>query len=405
MWGERLRVRSRWAVLAMLFLSTVLNYLDRQALSILATTIQKDLGIDNIGYAFVVQMFLISYTISYVVAGRLTDILGTRVSLALFVGWWSVSNMLTGLTHNIAQLGAARFLLGLGEAGNYTAAPRIVAERFEPEKRGLAIGIYTAGAMVGATLAPPLIAWLALSHGWRATFVITGALGLVWLVAWLFMVAPRAAAERGHREKADWKGLLTTPHLWWLLIARLLTDPVWYFYLFWFPKYLMEDRHLTLLDVARLAWVIYLAADFGSVLGGMASGVTGRWLKSPVKGRLSIMAAAAVLAPLGAIIAAGPDLPLIFAIAALVSFCHQAWLVNLSALITDLFPTQAVGTAFGLIGAGSGLGGMASTYIVGALVTWHSYGAVFLCMAVLHPVALFFVARCRKIEAQPQIAG
>jgi ACS family hexuronate transporter-like MFS transporter len=112
-----------------------------------------------------------------------------------------------------------------------------------------------------------------------------------------------------------------------------------------------------------------------------------------------------VLAPLGAIIAAGPDLPLIFAIAALVSFCHQAWLVNLSALITDLFPTQAVGTAFGLIGAGSGLGGMASTYIVGALVTWHSYGAVFLCMAVLHPVALFFVARCRKIEAQPQIAG
>jgi ACS family hexuronate transporter-like MFS transporter len=389
----------------MLFLSTVLNYLDRQALSILATTIQKDLGIDNIGYAFIVQMFLISYTISYVVAGRLTDILGSRVSLALFVAWWSVSNMLTGLTHNIAQLGATRFLLGLGEAGNYTAAPRIVAERFEPAKRGLAIGVYTAGAMVGATIAPPLIAWLALSHGWRATFVITGALGLIWLVAWLFVVPPRPAGERDNRQKTDWKGLLTAPHLWWLLIARLLTDPVWYFYLFWFPKYLMEDRHLTLLDVARLAWVIYLAADFGSILGGMASGVTGRWLKSPIKGRLAIMAAAAVLAPLGAIIATAPNLALIFAIAALVSFCHQAWLVNLSALITDLFPTQAVGTAFGLIGAGSGLGGMASTYIVGALVTWHSYGAVFLCMAVLHPVALFFVARCRKVEPQPQIAG
>ncbi|WP_200939217.1 MULTISPECIES: MFS transporter [unclassified Caulobacter] len=386
-------------------MSTVLNYLDRQALSILATTIQKDLGIDNIGYAFIVQMFLISYTISYVVAGRLTDILGTRISLALFVGWWSVSNMLTGLTHNIAQLGAARFLLGLGEAGNYTAAPRIVAERFEPEKRGLAIGIYTAGAMVGATIAPPLIAWLALSHGWRATFVITGALGLVWLIVWLFVVPPRPAGERDDRKKTDWKRLLTAPHLWWLLIARLLTDPVWYFYLFWFPKYLMEDRHLTLLDVARLAWVIYLAADFGSILGGMASGAAGRRFNSPVKGRLSIMAAAAMFAPLGAIIAAGPHLPLIFAIAALVSFCHQAWLVNLSALITDLFPTQAVGTAFGLIGAGSGLGGMASTYIVGALVTWHSYGAVFLCMAILHPVALFFVAQCRRVEPQPQIAG
>jgi ACS family hexuronate transporter-like MFS transporter len=224
-------------------------------------------------------------------------------------------------------------------------------------------------------------------------------------MVWLLVVPPQPAGEREDRQKTDWKGLLTTPHLWWLLIARLLTDPVWYFYLFWFPKYLMEDRHLTLLNIAQLAWIIYLAADFGSILGGIASGAAGRWLKSPVKGRLSIMAAAAALAPLGAIIAAGPDLPLVFAIAALVSFCHQAWLVNLSTLITDLFPTQGVGTAFGLIGAGSGLGGMASTYIVGALVTWHSYGAVFLCMAILHPVALFIVAQCRKVEPQPQIAG
>jgi MFS transporter, ACS family, hexuronate transporter len=167
--------RMRWALLGMLFLSTVLNYLDRQTLSILAPLVQRDLGMTDLDYAWVVQLFLIAYTLAYLFAGRLTDWMGAKWSLALFVGWWSTANMLTGLVQNTFQLGAARTALGLGEAGNYTAGPKIVSERFPPQERGFAFGFYTAGAMVGATIAPPLLGWMAVVYGWRAAFFITGA--------------------------------------------------------------------------------------------------------------------------------------------------------------------------------------------------------------------------------------
>lgn len=153
----------------------VLNYLDRQALSILASTVQADLRMDDLAYARVVQLFLLAYTIAYLIAGRLTDLLGSRLAPALFVGWWSIANMMTGLVWSAGELGAARFALGLGEASNYTVGPKLVGEQFAPAERGSALGIYTAGAMVGATLAPPLIGYIALSYGWRAAFVITGA--------------------------------------------------------------------------------------------------------------------------------------------------------------------------------------------------------------------------------------
>ncbi|HEY5755954.1 MAG TPA: MFS transporter, partial [Steroidobacter sp.] len=177
----------RWAILAMLFAATVLNYVDRQTLSILASSVQKDLGIDDLGYARIVQYFLIAYAISYLFAGWITDKLGAKVSLALFLGWWSIANMATGWVRNASQLGFARMMLGIGEPGVYTAGPKAVAEHFPPAERGFALGIYTAGAMVGATIAPPLIAWLALKYGWRSAFVITGVAGFVWLAVWLFV--------------------------------------------------------------------------------------------------------------------------------------------------------------------------------------------------------------------------
>ena len=179
--------RRRWAILALLFASTILNYVDRQTLSILAASIQGELGMTDGDYARIVQVFLFTYTLAYLGAGWVTDRLGTKLSLALFVGWWSIANMLTGLVQNVTQLGAARAALGLGEAGNYTAGPKAVSEHFPPAERGFAVGVYTAGAMIGATIAPPLIAWLALAHSWRAAFVITGAAGFVWIAAWFWI--------------------------------------------------------------------------------------------------------------------------------------------------------------------------------------------------------------------------
>jgi ACS family hexuronate transporter-like MFS transporter len=176
----------RWWVVSLIFLASVLNYVDRQALSILAPTVQQELGLSNEDYAAVLNAFLVAYTVALILSGKIVDRFGVRLSLALFVGWWSIANILTGFARSAASLGVCRFLLGLGEAGNWTAAPKAVSEWFPARERGLAIGIYTLGATIGATLAPILIVGLASWHSWQAAFIITGSAGLVWLIPWLW---------------------------------------------------------------------------------------------------------------------------------------------------------------------------------------------------------------------------
>lgn len=382
--------RVRWAILAMLFAATVLNYVDRQTLSILASLVQKDLGIDDVGYARIVQMFLVAYAVSYLGAGWVTDKLGTKLTLGLFLGWWSLANMATGWVRNATELGLARLMLGIGEPGVYTAGPKAVAEHFPPAERGFAIGVYTAGAMVGATIAPPLVAWLAIAYGWRAAFVITGAAGFVWLAIWIFVYrSPEGVAPARTREPIPWAAILRDRSVWSLAVARLIADPVWYFYLFWFPKYLTDDRGMTLLQVASLAWIVYLAADIGSVGGGWLSGRFIRNGMEPAKSRIVAMAGAATLAPMGMFISAEPGMGPTLALGALVAFAHLVFQINIGALVIDLYPMRYVATVFGLIAAGSAFGGFASTYLVGRLASTGAYDQIFLLMGVLHPLAWF----------------
>jgi ACS family hexuronate transporter-like MFS transporter len=378
----------RWAILAMLFAATVLNYVDRQTLSILASQVQKDLGIDDAGYARIVQCFLIAYALSYLGAGWVTDKLGAKLTLALFLGWWSLANMATGWVRNAAQLGFARMMLGLGEPGVYTAGPKAVAEHFPPAERGVAIGIYTAGAMIGATIAPPLIAFLSLQYGWRAAFVITGAAGFVWLAIWLFVYrSPEGAPPARTKEPILWGPIVRDRRVWGFAVARMIADPVWYFYLFWFPKYLTDERGMGLIQVASLAWLVYLAADVGSIGGGFLSGRLIRSGVAPAKSRLITMGGAAVLAPLGMLIALHPSVGPTLAIGALVAFAHLVFQVNMGALIVDIYPMRNVATVFGLIAAGSAFGGFASTHLVGQLASTGTYDWIFLLMGMLHPLA------------------
>ena len=269
------RSRLRWAILALLFCATVLNYVDRQTLSILASQVQKDLGINDAGYARIVQYFLIAYTIAYLGAGWVTDRLGARLSLALFLGWWSFANMATGWVRTAGQLGFARLMLGLGEPGVYTAGPKAISEHFPPAERGLAVGIYTAGAMIGATIAPPLIAFLAIGYGWRAAFVATGAAGFVWTVAWLLVYPRPTVADRAQREPVQWREVLRDRSILALAISRLIADPVWYFYLFWFPKY-FSDRNTAELHWCRSqasrGWSIWPPTSVASVVAGFQVG-------------------------------------------------------------------------------------------------------------------------------------
>lgn len=393
--------RQRWVVLALLFGSTVLNYVDRQALSILATEVQRDLSMSTAQYATVVQLFLGAYIIGYLVSGRLTDRLGTKISLALFVGWWSLANLMTGFVQNVAQLGASRAVLGLGEAGNYTAAPKAVSEHFPPDERGLAVGIYTAGAMVGATCAPPLIGWLALTYGWRAAFIATGAAGFIWLTAWLiFYRTPAVTAQP--EKRLSLRTLMRDRSLWLLASGRLVADPVWYFYLFWFPKYLIEGLGMTLMQVATLAWVVYLAADLGSIGGGWASGRLVKHGLAPQNARLRVMLVGAMLAPLGAIIGLQPGEASTLGLGALVAGSHLLFMVNHTALVVDRFPSHSVASAFGFMGMASGLGGMLSTQVVGQLVGTHSYTLMFGLMALLHPLAWLLT---RWASAQPPVVN
>jgi ACS family hexuronate transporter-like MFS transporter len=402
----------RWWIVGLLFLSSVINYVDRQTLSVLARTIQNDLGLSDVDYARVVQGFLLTYTISYLVSGRITDWLGTRVSMAVFIIWWSLANIGTAFASSLLTLGLWRMLLGMGEPGNWTVGPKALSEWFPARERGLAYGMFTMGATIGATIAPPLIAWLALSYSWRGAFVITGVLGLLWVVPWVWLYRPPGAhprltdAERAivpvvsvarsdnprGAEWALWRTVLTQQDTWLLLGSRVLTDPVWYFYLFWFPKYLTDARGLSLIEVGRVAWVVYLAADVGALLGGWLSGRLIDRGYAPLSARKMVLRFAAITILVGPLVAWAPSIPLVLVCAAGVALSQLAWQVTIGALIVDRYPPASVATAFGIVAAGSGFGGMVSTGVVGYLVTHYSYVPVFVAMAALHPLALVLVS-------------
>jgi ACS family hexuronate transporter-like MFS transporter len=450
----------RWWIATLLVGAAVLNYVDRQTLSALAPTIQADLQMDDRAYANVVNLFLVAYTIAYLVSGRIADLMGTRASMVLFVVWWSVANMLTAAAQGVQSMGVYRFLLGLGEAGVWPAASKAVSEWFPAKERALAIGLYTMGATLGATLAPSLViplathAWgetlpgvagfLGQGAGWRIAFILTGAAGLLWLIPWLWMFrAPRdskliTADELQMLEKSSaaespagasttpwtWRQVFTFRGTWLLLVGRLITDPVWYFYQFWFPKYLSADRHLSQ-DQLKITWIVYLAAGVGSLLGGWLSGRLIKRGTAPAASRLWIMLGCAAIMPLSPFIAKAAGLNLAITLTVCTVIAALAWLINLSSIVVDIVPKHSLGTVFSVVATGSTIGGIIMNLIVATMVSGpstkpagfldqaiksiaggllelvqgHGYAQWFWIMAVLHPLAwllLYFGGVHRK---------
>ena len=453
----------RWWIITLIFAAAVLNYVDRQTLSALAPTIQADLGMDDRDYANVVNIFLVAYTIAYLVSGRITDRLGTRAGMAVFVAWWSLANMITAGAQGIRSMAFCRFALGLGEAGVWPAASKAVSEWFPPRQRALAIGFYTMGATIGATLAPYLVIPLAtfpwaeklpfvtslFSHGtgWRVAFVVTGAAGLVWLVPWLLLYRqPRenrflspdelrlieetspADAAREAGSPWSWGRVFTYKGTWLLLLGRLITDPVWYFYQFWFAKYLSSDRHLDQ-DQLKVTWVVYAAAGAGSLLGGWLSGRLVARGMAPVRSRMRVMFGCACLMPVSPFISQVTGLDFAMTLAACSVIASLAWLINISSLVVDLVPKHSLGTVFSVVATGSTLGGIVMNMIVATMVTGpstkpagfldqsvkavfgplldqvqgHGYGQWFLIMAFLHPAAwlLLWLGRIHRPSPHP----
>ena len=394
----------RWLVIALVFLAAVLNYVDKNTLALLAPTIQKDLHLSDQHYANIQNAFQVAYTVALLASGVIVDRVGAKLSMALFVGWWSVANCLTALCGSVRSFGLMRFALGLGEAGNWTGSPKAVADWFPPKERGLAIGIYTAGTPIGMTLAPVIIIAISQSFGWRFAFLLTGLLGLLWLIPWFFVyrlpktgqelqikdgtwALPALTTSPDESQKWTWRMALRSKAVWCLLLARMFCDPVWYFYQNWFPKYLVSDRGLTQADV-KMTWVMFLAAGMGSLIGGWVAGRFIRNGANAAKARIMVMTACACVMPLSPLVAWAPSTNWALAVASLIVFAHLAWLTNISALVVDVVPAASLGMVFGIVAAGSSVGAILMNDAVAKLVMHSSYTQWFVIAAFLHILAI-----------------
>lgn len=406
----------RWHIAALIFFSTVINYIDRQTLSVVAPVLTAELGITPTQYGNILQAFLAAYTVMYVVSGALVDRWGTRFSLALFVSWWSVSNMLHMVARSAFQLGIFRFLLGVGEPGNYMAAARAISEWYPPKERAFVNGLVNAGSALGAVVAVPLVTWLTLSYGWRFAFLSTGALGFIWLAFWLFLyhlperhpyVTP-AELDKLHAGRsqeatvtpAPWAALWGQREVWGLLLARFFSDPVWWFYLFWMPKYLVEQRGFTLAQVGLIAWLPYLTSDLGSLAGGYISGRLLGGRRSALQARYATMLPSVLFMPVSIIIAFSSSSTLVLALICAITFCHQVWKTNLMTMTNDIYPVQSVGSVSGIVSLGSGLGGVLFMNLTGRIVEAFSYNSLFVLMGFLHPAA-YLVCRLLVRPGRP----
>jgi ACS family hexuronate transporter-like MFS transporter len=402
----------QWVVAALLCLATMINYADRLTLSVVSVDLRREFSLGEEDYSHVVTLFLLAYAIMYAGSGYLVDRLGTRRGFALFVAAWSIAQMLHGLVRGKWSLGACRFLLGLSEPGNWPAAAKAVAEWFPAEKRALGVGIFNAGSSMGSALAPPLVAWLTLQYGWRYAFVFTGALGLVWLVAWLILyqpphrnrwlrrdeydalkdhVRPPEETAPAAANSVDWRKVIRMRGCYSLILARFFTDPVIYFVIFWLPEYLRRERGFDLAMVGRYAWVPFIFGDIGYVLGGWLSGrlIQNGWALP--RARKFVMLVGAAVMPVAILAPLVPEAWMAIAATCFLTFGHAFWVSNLQTLPTDLFRGGEVGTASGFTGMGGAIGGMLANLGTGWIVARFSYAPVFLMAGLMHPLSIALV--------------
>ena len=399
--------RVRWTVVALLFGATTVNYIDRQVLGILAPTLTRELGWRETDYARIVSWFSVAYGFGLLGMGRFMDRIGVRVGLSVAVGLWSLASMAHALVRTVGGFGVARALLGVGESGNFPASVKTVAEWFPKRERALATGIFNAGSNVGVILAALLVPWIALALGWRWAFIATGALDLVWLVAWLALYRdpgrhPRVSPAELAWMRSDpvepagtvpWRSLLGRRQTWAFIVGKAMTDPVWLFYLFWLPKFLDASFGVRLAGLAAPLVVIYVAADVGSVTGGWISGALIKRGWSVNLGRkTALLVAALAIVPTIFAPAAG-RMWVAVSIVGVAAAAHQWWSANLFTTVSDMFPRHAVASVVGIGGFAGMFSAFAFQRLTGALLeaTGGSYAPIFAVLGLAYVGALVFM--------------
>jgi len=383
----------RWWILALLFFATTINYLDRIVFSVLIPVIREEMHISNQQYGFLTGAFQMAYTIGFLFAGKLIDRFGTRAGYAVAIVWWSLAAGCHALARSVFQLGFWRAMLGFGESGNFPAAIKAVAEWFPKKDRAFATGIFNAGSNVASMVGPPVFVALNAAYGWRASFLITAVSGLLWVAVWLVMHRnPPLQEEDRKAPQVGWFESLRYRQTWGFALGKFLTDPVWWFYLFWLPPYLYDARGFDLKQIGWALPVVYLMADFGSVGGGWISGYLIRRGWSNLNARRAAMALCAAGMPVAACAVFAPGPVLTIALVSIATAAHQGWSANLYTITSDVFPSQAVASVTGIGGCAGGLGGfLFSSILPGFIVAYFGYVPMFVLMGVLHLAALFLM--------------
>ena len=394
--------RAKWVVLTFAFLATVINYLDRQTLSVMAPVLLARFHISPEAYSEIIFAFMLAYTVMNGVSGRFLDWVGSRIGYALIIAWWSTAEMLHVFSVGAISLGVFRFLLGFGEAGNYPAGVKVIAEWFPAEERSMASGIFNSGAAAGAILAPPLLAWIVLSAGWRVGFALIGALGFVWLAAWLAFYRQREVEPRSTKRPPTGE-LLRSRFLWQFTLSKVFSDPVWYFYTFWFPQYLKAAHGFTMREIGEAAWIPFCTAAFGNLAGGAAFAAM---LKSgsdaALTRRFAVLLFSALMIP--AALAGGHlSAAVCIGLISLATFGYCGALANLLAIPSDAFPSTVVASIWGFASMGSGVGAMLFSLLTGWLVERYSYSPVFIVFGVLPAIAAWIVWTLPRQTAKVQV--
>jgi MFS transporter, ACS family, hexuronate transporter len=407
----------RWTICGLLFFAATINYLDRQVIATLKDTLQTAHVWDEIGYSWVVFAFQTAYAIGLLIAGRVMDWLGTRKGFSLSVLLWSLAAMAHALVSSVAGFSVARFALGLGEAGNFPACIKTVAEWFPRKERALATGIFNAGTNVGVLVAAVTVPWLTLTYGWRWTFVITGLAGFVWLILWLALYLPPeehprlSAAELKYirsdpaelQTKVPWRRLLPYKQTWAFAIGKFMTDPIWWIYLFWLPDFLKKSYGIDLRNIGLPLIIVYLMADAGSVAGGWLSSSLIKRGESVNRARKTAMLICALAAVPVVFAAKAANVWIAVLLVGLAAGAHQGWSANIFTTASDMFPRQAVGSVVGIGGMAGAIGGMLIAKVVGYILqSTGSYVPIFLMAGSAYLFALAIIhLLAPKLEPAP----
>ncbi|WP_188065756.1 MFS transporter [Sphingobium sp. KCTC 72723] len=395
--------RYRWVVVALLFAATAINYIDRQMIGVLKPTLSAEMQWSETDFANIVFWFQAAYAIGYLGFGRVVDLIGARFGYAIAVVVWTIAHMAHGGVHSVTQFAMARFGLGVGESGNFPAGIKAVTEWFPQKERAFAIGLFNAGANIGAIITPLLVPWLTVAYGWRVAFYATGIFGIVWLIAWLVFYRrpdqhPKVTQEELayiRQDPADpvepigWGKLVTIKETWAYAIGKFCIDPIWWFFLFWLPGYLGTRYGLDLISFGPPLVAIYLLSDGGSVFGGWMSGRLMKAGKSVNAARkLTMLLCACAVLPI--FFAQSIDnLWLAVLVIGIATAAHQAFSANLYTLPSDLFPRGAVGSVVGIGGTVGAIGGMVMAKYAGyVLDSIGSYTPLFAVAGSAYFVAL-----------------